>query len=197
MTLACFDQETHSWHLCVAKVEREIHRNCRRTSLEAPFHSLNRPSFPRYYRDTPYTDMIYSMDYVVLVFWMPRTKISDAPTLVSSSITIATFFFSTMDETATHPSSSSAVIVGARFPGVILQASDRSWRGMLYWQRTYFCAANVSISSQWTSEQAKFLGMILTDNATDSAEDQTQQRVVQIARFDQDRRAVNHSGNGF
>jgi hypothetical protein len=33
------------------------------------------------------------------------------------------------------------LIVGARFPGVILVASGRSARRTLYWQRTYCCAA--------------------------------------------------------
>lgn len=84
---------------------------------------------------------VKAIDQVVLVFWMPKTRMSVAPTFVSSSITIAILFFSTMEDTATHPSSSSAVTVGARFPGVILQASDKSGRDMLYWHRTYFLAA--------------------------------------------------------
>lgn len=58
-----------------------------------------------------------------LVFAISRTKISVAPTAVKSSITVAIFFFSTMELTATQPSSSNALIVGARFPGVILVAS--------------------------------------------------------------------------
>lgn len=62
---------------------------------------------------------------------------SDAPTLSSSSMTVAIFFFSTMELTATQPSSSRAVIVGARLPGVICEATDSPERGMLYWQRTY------------------------------------------------------------
>jgi hypothetical protein len=61
--------------------------------------------------------------------------------LVSSSITVAIFFFSTIELTATQPSSSRAVTVGARFPGVILLAVARLSRGMLYWQRTNFWAA--------------------------------------------------------
>lgn len=72
---------------------------------------------------------------------MFKTRISDAPTLVSSSITVATFFFSTIELTATQFSSSRAVTVGARFPGVMEQAVASWVRGMLYWQRTYFWAA--------------------------------------------------------
>jgi hypothetical protein len=76
-----------------------------------------------------------------LVLAISRTNISVAPTCVSSSMTVAIFFFSTMALTATQPSSSSCVIVGALLPGVILEASWSFDRSMLYWQRTYFCAA--------------------------------------------------------
>ena len=69
---------------------------------------------------------------------MFKTKISVAPILVSSSITVAICFFSTIELTATQPSSSSAVMVGARLPGVMLDAVASSPRGILYWQRTYF-----------------------------------------------------------
>lgn len=72
---------------------------------------------------------------------MFRTRISVAPTLVRSSMTVAIFFFSTIELTATQPSSSRAVTVGARLPGVILEAVANSPRGMLYWHRTYFWAA--------------------------------------------------------
>lgn len=66
---------------------------------------------------------------------------SVAPTLVNSSITVAIFFFSTIELTATQPSSSRAVTVGARLPGVMLEAVESSERGILYWHRTYFWAA--------------------------------------------------------
>ena len=72
---------------------------------------------------------------------MFRTRISVAPTASKSSMTVAMLFFSTIALTATHPGSSRAVTVGARFPGVILQAVPSVSRGMLYWQRTYFFAA--------------------------------------------------------
>lgn len=72
---------------------------------------------------------------------MVSTKISDAPTLVNSSMTVAICFFSTIELTATQPASSRAVMVGARLPGVMLDAVASSERGMLYWQRTYFWAA--------------------------------------------------------
>ena len=62
---------------------------------------------------------------------------SDAPTLSSSSMTVAIFFFSTMELTATQPSSSRAVIVGARLPGVIFEATESPERRMLYGHRTY------------------------------------------------------------
>ena len=60
---------------------------------------------------------------------------SVAPTAVKSSMTVAIRFFSTMLLTATQSASSRAVMVGARFPGVILVAVWRRERGMLYWQR--------------------------------------------------------------
>ena len=55
-------------------------------------------------------------------------------------MTQAIRFFSTMELTATQPSLSSDVTVGARFPGVILVASGRLLRRILYWHRTYFWA---------------------------------------------------------
>ena len=70
--------------------------------------------------------------YPVLVFTIFKTKISVAPTAVSSSITVAIFFFSTIQLTATHSASSRDVIVGARLPGVIFVAFGRSVRGTLY-----------------------------------------------------------------
>lgn len=68
---------------------------------------------------------------------------SIAPTAVRSSITVAIRFFSTIELTATQASSSSAVMVGALFPGVILVASSSDLRLTLYWQRTNFCAAGM------------------------------------------------------
>lgn len=72
---------------------------------------------------------------------MFKTRISVAPTLVNPSITVAICFFSTMELTATQPSSSRAVMVGARLPGVMLDAVANWARGILYWHSTYFCAA--------------------------------------------------------
>lgn len=43
-----------------------------------------------------------------------------------------------MTDTATHPSSSKLVIVGARLPGVILLTDGSSLRGTLYVQSTHF-----------------------------------------------------------
>lgn len=57
---------------------------------------------------------------------------SVAPVAVNSSITVAIAFFSTIEDTATHPSSSKVVTVGARLPGVIAQALGSNDRGMLY-----------------------------------------------------------------
>jgi hypothetical protein len=54
---------------------------------------------------------------------------------------MAISFLSTMACTATHPSSSSALTVGARRPGVILRAASSLARSTLYVQRTYFWAA--------------------------------------------------------
>jgi hypothetical protein len=77
----------------------------------------------------------------VLEFSIFVTRMSQAPTSVSWSMTMAIFFRGTMTEMATQPLSSSEVTVGARFPGVILRASSSFARSMLYVQRTYFCAA--------------------------------------------------------
>jgi hypothetical protein len=73
-----------------------------------------------------------------LEFAIARTIISVAPTSVNSSITVAIFFFSTIELTATQPSSSNALIVGARLPGVNFVASWSLVLCTLYWQRTYF-----------------------------------------------------------
>jgi hypothetical protein len=53
-------------------------------------------------------------------------------------MTVAMFFFSTMELTATQLGSSRAVTVGARLPGVIVDAVASFSRGMLYWHRMYF-----------------------------------------------------------
>lgn len=55
----------------------------------------------------------------VLVLAISITKTSVAPTAVRSSILVAILLFSTIAFTATQSESSKAVIVGARFPGVI------------------------------------------------------------------------------
>lgn len=78
---------------------------------------------------------------------MAKTKISCAPTVVNLSITVAIFFFSTIELTATQPSSSKALTVAARLPGVISTALPRSDRFTLYWQSTYFCAAGIQCQS--------------------------------------------------
>ena len=77
----------------------------------------------------------------VLELAILSTSISVAPQAVSSSITDAIDSFSTIELIATHSGSSKAVIVGARFPGVIFVAVSRPLRAILYWQRIYFCAA--------------------------------------------------------
>jgi len=82
--------------------------------------------------------LLITFYHPALVFAILSTRISVAPTAVSSSITVAIFFFSTIELTATQPSSSSALMVGARLPGVILVAFVSVSRLTLYWQRTYF-----------------------------------------------------------
>jgi hypothetical protein len=57
---------------------------------------------------------------------------SVAPTSVNLSMTVAIDFFSTIELTATQPSTSRALIVAARFPGVILVASESFVRSTLY-----------------------------------------------------------------
>lgn len=74
---------------------------------------------------------------------MLSTRMSVAPRADNSSIAGAIVFFSTMALTATHPSASSAVTVGAIRPGVTLAAAARLMRATLYWQRTYCFAAAV------------------------------------------------------
>lgn len=78
----------------------------------------------------------------VLEFAISSTSMSVAPTPVKSSITVAIVLFSTIELTATQSAASSAVIVGARLPGVIFVAVWRSDLWTLYWHRTYFCAAD-------------------------------------------------------
>jgi hypothetical protein len=58
-------------------------------------------------------------------------------------MTTAMFFFATITLTATQLPSTRGVMVGARFPGVILVAASRFDRSMLYTQRTYCCAATM------------------------------------------------------
>lgn len=82
----------------------------------------------------------------VLELAICNTRISVAPTAVSSSITVAIIRFSTIELTATQSASSSAVIVGALMPGVIRVAASKTVRWTLYWHRTYFCAANNHIN---------------------------------------------------
>ena len=77
----------------------------------------------------------------VLELAILSTNTSVAPQAVSSSIALAILSFGTIELTAAHSGSSSAWIVGALFPGVIFMAFSRRRRGMLYMQRTYFCAA--------------------------------------------------------
>jgi len=67
--------------------------------------------------------------------------ISSAPISTSSSMMFAILSFSTILLTATQSFDSKGLIVGAFLPGVILVASDRLVRQMLYWQTTYFLAA--------------------------------------------------------
>lgn len=77
----------------------------------------------------------------LLEFSISITKISVAPHANKSSMTVAIRSTSTMALTAIQSLSYSAVMVGARLPGVMVVAVWRSGRGMLYWHRTYFCAA--------------------------------------------------------
>jgi len=77
----------------------------------------------------------------VLEFSIFVTMRSVAPTSVNLSMAIAISFLSTIACTATQPSSSNALTVGARRPGVILRAISSFDRSMLYVHRTYFCAA--------------------------------------------------------
>ena len=77
----------------------------------------------------------------VLELAILSTNTSVAPQAVSSSIALAILSFGTIELTAAHSGSSSAWIVGARFPGVIFVAFSRRRRGILYMQSTYFCAA--------------------------------------------------------
>src|ERR1700757_4277976 len=83
---------------------------------------------------------LHDSPHPVLVLAISSTKISVAPTPVRSSITVSMIFFSTIELTATQSDSSKAVIVGARFPGVILVACFSTDLGTLYWQRMYFWA---------------------------------------------------------
>ena len=79
-----------------------------------------------------FSSLEHRCTYPVLELAISSTKISVAPTFVSSSITLAICFFSTIELTATQFCISNAVIVGARLPGVILVAVSRSARATLY-----------------------------------------------------------------
>ena len=72
------------------------------------------------------------LNYPALELAILSTSISVAPQAVKSSITLAIRSFNTIELTAAHAGSSSAVIVGARFPGVILVAISKTVRSMLY-----------------------------------------------------------------
>jgi hypothetical protein len=67
--------------------------------------------------------------YLVLSIFV--TIISVAPMALKSSITLAMFFLSTIACTATQSSSSKLLTVGARLPGVILEALARFLRSTL------------------------------------------------------------------
>ena len=56
---------------------------------------------------------------------MDRTRTSFAPKATSWSMTVAIQFFCTITLTATQPSMSRALVVGARLPGVMLTAVSR------------------------------------------------------------------------
>ena len=75
---------------------------------------------------------------MVLEFSILVTRMSVAPMAVSSSMAFETFLRNTMAETATQPLASRLLTVGARLPGVILEACSRLLRSTLYVQRTYF-----------------------------------------------------------
>ena len=95
--------------------------------------TLGLPHHSNYLKAQSWNDRHFVLEFAIF-----STKISVA--LVSWSITMAIVFFSTIELMATQSASSSAVIVGARLPGVIVAALVRRERGILYWQRTYFCA---------------------------------------------------------
>jgi len=100
----------------------------------------------------------------VLELVIGNTKISVAPATVRSSITLAMLSFSTIELIATQVGSSSAVIVGARLPGVMAVAPSRKERSMLYWQRTYFCAPFQCVSKVhgvWRGDMGKDMVKVL------------------------------------
>src|SRR4051794_20483644 len=80
-------------------------------------------------------------------------------------------FFSTMALTATQPSSSSDVTVGARLPGVTLMASGSRVRGTLYWHKTYFCAVMTPLMR--AAMRSTILGLLGALDLMRMAEDST------------------------
>lgn len=99
---------------------------------------------------------------------MSRTRISVAPTSVNSSITTAILFFSTIELTATQPSSSKALMVGALFPGVITVAFASLVRSTLYWQSTNFCAAIIYALAWRVRDFLEGLDILITPRIRDA-----------------------------
>lgn len=73
-------------------------------------------------------------------FTISNTRMSVAPNAWSSSILFETSFLRTRLDTAFDWPSSSGVIVGDRFPGVIWTACERSSLATLYMTMQYFVA---------------------------------------------------------
>ena len=128
-----------------------------------------------------------------LVFMMGRTRISWAPCAASSSMTTAIRFFSTMALMAHHSGSSSGDSVGARLPGVMALTCSTRFRGTLYWQRTYFCAAFRCVLVQKLAN----LALRLTDEPCNPRRDEIHKLLIRDSfRPDEDCFAVHDRIDG-
>lgn len=150
-------------------------------------------------------------NHLVLVFCRLMTRISSAPHATNSSMTVAIRFDSTIALTATQSVFSSAVMVGAVLPGVILVAVSRSVRATLYWQRTYFWAA---AAERWSSQYVRLVaeslvaggrvslkkhgkGDNLTDNTSDAGGNKVDKFLVGVMfGFDQNGSAFEDGVDG-
>lgn len=85
-------------------------------------------------------------------------------------------------------------MVGARLPGVMLDAVASSGRGMLYWQRTYFWAAVIRISKRCLGKEGEWRER--TDYTPDTRGDEVHEGVGGVLGLDEHGGALDHGVDG-